>query len=94
MPKVNFKSYLTPARERLPSDLEIVVATYGPFLTVEETAACLKKHRKTIETLIKTGKLKAGHNGPRGAYIISATAIVKFVRGLNNPASPGRYGPA
>jgi hypothetical protein len=87
MSKVNFKAYLTPEKERLPSDLEVIVATYGPFLTIAETAKCLKRERKAVEAWIHAGKLEAKREGERGSYIISATSIIRFYRELTSAAA-------
>lgn len=82
MPKVNFKSYLTPPapREHLPSDLEVIVSTYGhPYLTLEETAACLGVSYQTIYGCVRIGSLKASRNGKHGAYRVAATEIVQWM---------------
>lgn len=81
MSKVNFKSYLkAEPRERLPSDLEIIVSTYGhPYLSLEETAACIGKSYQTVYSLVRGGALKASHDGRRGNYRISANEIVRYM---------------
>jgi excisionase family DNA binding protein len=80
MPKV--KSYIAPAppRERLPSDLEVVSATYGPYLTVEQAAKCLHRSYGTVYGFVRAGALAASRTGRSGGYIIPATALVEFAR--------------
>lgn len=85
VPKVNFKSYLSPVPvERLPSDLEVIVATYGPYLTVTEVAECLKRDRRTVERWLRSHELEASQGGRGKSYIVPATSVVKFVRGMKS----------
>jgi excisionase family DNA binding protein len=81
LPKVNFKSYLNPPtpRERLPSDLEIIVSVYGPYLTLEQAAKCLGQSYQTTYGCVRAGSLKASRNGQRGSYRIPAVEIVKWM---------------
>ncbi|ADU27920.1 helix-turn-helix domain-containing protein [Ethanoligenens harbinense] len=79
MPRVNFKGYLAPAKEHLPSDLEVVVATYGPYLSLNDAATCIKRDRRTVEKLIKSGDIPASRTSKSGFYIIAATDLVRFI---------------
>lgn len=82
MPKVDFKAYARPERERLPSDLEVLVSTYGPYLSLKDTAASLKRERHAVMQLIHSGALPASRTSPKGPYIIAATDLIRYVRGM------------
>jgi excisionase family DNA binding protein len=79
--KVNFKSYLavTP-HEHLPSDLEIIVATYGrPYLSLSETAECIGMSYQSIYALVRAGAIRSSRDGRRGSYRISAVEIARYM---------------
>jgi excisionase family DNA binding protein len=63
----------------LPSDLEIIVSVYGPYLTLEQTAKCLDMSYQTTYGCVRAGSLKASRNGQRGSYRIPAVEIVKWM---------------
>lgn len=81
MSKVNFKSYAAPkVKERLPTQLEVVAAQYGPYLTIEQFAECVNIKRTLAYGLVKGGALKVSRTrGNRGSYRISATEVIRYM---------------
>ena len=79
MPRVNFKSYMNDSNS-IPTELQIIVSTYGPYLTLKDAAQCLHRSYETIYDLVRSGTLKASRTGKRGGYIIPANAIITFVK--------------
>jgi hypothetical protein len=77
MPKVNFKSYKTKAQS-LPSELEIIVATYGPYLDVNALMSCLHRHRDFVYQILKSGQLPSKKIG-RDGYLVSAVDLVTYI---------------
>lgn len=79
MPKVDFKAYARPTRERLPSELEVLVATYGPYLSIKDVMACLKRGHTMVSQIISSGELPSSRTGPGGSRIIAATDLVRYI---------------
>lgn len=80
MPKVDFKAYSKPTRQRMPSDLEIVVSVYGPYLTVKEIAECIKCDYQKALLLVNSGAIRSSRTGKNGGHIISAADLVSYIR--------------
>jgi excisionase family DNA binding protein len=80
MSKVNLKSYLavTP-HEQLPTDVEVIAAQYGAFMTLKEAAACLHKSYQTVYGLVRSGAIKASRDRSRGAYRVSAAELARYM---------------
>lgn len=77
MPKVNFKSY--EPKLSSPTQLEIIVAQYGPYLTANEFAQCLKIKRTIVYGLLKAKQITHTRtSGDSGSYRIAASDIVKY----------------
>lgn len=79
MPRVNFKSYQSSAPE-MPSELQLIVLKYGPYLTIKDAAECLRRTYGTVYGLVRAGELRAARTGRKGAYLIPAGEIVSFIR--------------
>jgi excisionase family DNA binding protein len=77
MPKVNFKSYLKNT-QNMPTELQLIVSCYGPFLSLKEAAECLHRSYETIYALVRSDALRACRTGKNGQYIVSANDIAKF----------------
>lgn len=81
MPKVQFNTYKKPSKVKLlPSDLEVVVAQFGPFLDVPALMLCLHKHRDFVYNLLRSGELPSSKAGRTG-YLVSATDLVQYLNG-------------
>jgi excisionase family DNA binding protein len=80
MPRVNFKSYQNSEPSGMPSELQLIVSTYGPYLTIKDAAQCLRRTYGTVYGLVRAGELKAARTGRKGEYIIPANEIVCYVR--------------
>jgi hypothetical protein len=77
MPKVNFKSYQQDPSS--PTQLDIIVAKYGPYLTLEEMTDCLKIKRTIAYGLLKAKQIAHTRtSGNSGSYRIAAIDIVKY----------------
>ena len=78
MPKVNFKSY--QQNPSTPSQLDIIVAQFGPYLTLDEFTQCLKIKRTIAYGLLKAKQIAYTRtSGNSGSYRISAIDLVKYV---------------
>lgn len=76
--KVNFKSY--DPKSSSPTQLDIIVAQYGPYLTADEMSECLKIKRTIAYGLLKAKQMAYTRtSGDSGSYRISAIDIVKYV---------------
>lgn len=78
MPKVNFKTRLN-STQNVPTELQIIVSCYGPYLSLKEAVECLHRSYETIYALVRSKAIKASRTGKKGGYIISANEIVKFI---------------
>lgn len=81
MPKVNFKAYERPEKkDPLPSMIEVITATYGPYLKAAQVADCLGIKRDLIYGLLKAGAIKSRRlGGDNGTIRISVIDLVKFM---------------
>jgi excisionase family DNA binding protein len=84
VPKVNFKSCL-PKNNSLSADLKVIVACYGPYLSIKDAAQCLHCSYETAYCLVRSKVIKASRTGKNGRYIIPAGEIVKFVNKNMSP---------
>ena len=50
------------------------------YLTVKEAAQVLRLHPDSVRAAIKTGRLAAYRNGPRGRYYITQKAIEAYLK--------------
>ena len=50
------------------------------YLTVKEAAQVLRLHPDSVRAAIKTGRLAAYRNGPRGRYYITEKAIEAYLK--------------
>lgn len=78
MPKVNFKSYQQDPSS--PSQLDLIVAQFGPYLTLDDFTQCFKIKRTIAYGLLKGNQIAHTRtSGKNGCYRISAVDIVKYI---------------
>lgn len=78
MPKIDFKAYARPPKpDRLPSTLEVIVATYGPVLSVQQLMECLDIRRDLAYGLLSAGTIKSKRIGR--VIRVPATAVAEFL---------------
>lgn len=79
MPKVNFKSYQEKPQSG-STQLDLIVEQFGPYLTLEEFAQCMKIKRTIAYGLLKAKQIAHTRtSGKSGCYRISAVDIVKYI---------------
>jgi len=81
MPKADFKAYQQPKKiDKLPSMIEVITATYGPYLNSTQAAKCLNLGRTRMYELLKAGAIKAKRMGSdNGTIRISVIDLVRFM---------------
>ena len=79
MSKVNFKTYQKSEKSDLPSMVDIVVAKYGLYLSVEQVAECIGAKYLSAYGRIRSGKIRSPRDNNHGPYKVSAIDLVKYM---------------
>lgn len=87
MSKANFKSYQKAEKSDLPSMVDIVVAKYGPYLSVEQVAECIGSKYLSVYGRIRSGRIRSSRDGDHGPYKVSAVDVVKYMERNSTPAA-------
>jgi excisionase family DNA binding protein len=80
LPHVDFKAYQNSEQAEFPSEAQMIISAYSPYLTIKDASKCLHRSYETIYALVRSRELKAARTGEKGSYLIPASEIVSYMK--------------